>query len=337
MSQNPGEYGLPASHALHFVDLTKVWGVSERELFDGLGLRREDLVDPYLTIPLPTVIALVERARVFTGEPALGMHLGLRMSASAHGYLGFAAMSAATLGEAIALAVQYAPIRTTALDLHLEVTPPTAALVVEERADFGSARDVILLGLLVGLWQIGNTLLEREVKESTIHVQFAEPPYYARVKGLAPRIWFGQSTHQVVFDASLLDAPLASADPGSLRLARDQCDQLRDSLVSRSRYLDRARHLVLRAGAGARSFDELAAAVQLSPRTLRRRLADEGVTFTWLLDEERRHRAVQLLRSQELSTKDVADRLGYSNVANFMRAFRRWTGQTPAAYRSNGK
>ncbi len=319
---------------LHFVDLAKRWNVSERELFDGLGLSRDDLVDPYLTIPVRTVVALIDRARELTREPALGVHVGLQMSASAHGYLGFAAMSAATLGEALRLAVQYAPIRTTALALHLDVTPASAALVVEERADFGSARDVVLLGLLVGLRRIGDALLGREAKESTIHVQFPEPPYYARVRGIAARISFGQSTHQIVFDASLLDAPLASADPGSLRLARDHCDQLLDSLVSRSRFLERARHLVLRRDAGARSFEELAAAVQLSPRTLRRRLADEGVTFTSLLDEERRERAVRLLRSPELSTKDIADRLGYSNVANFMRAFRRWTGQTPANYRS---
>jgi AraC-like DNA-binding protein len=73
--------------------------------------------------------------------------------------------------------------------------------------------------------------------------------------------------------------------------------------------------------------------VRISPRTLRRRLADAKVSFSTLLDEARRDRALLLLRSRDASTKDVAERVGYSNVANFMRAFRRWTGQTPAAYR----
>jgi AraC-like DNA-binding protein len=325
--------GLPASHALHFVELVRRWDVSDRDLLAGLGFGVDDLVDPHLNIPLATVVALIERARSLTGEPALGFHLGLQMSISAHGYLGFAAMSAPTLREALELAIQYAPIRTTSLVLHLEVTGTSAALVIDENADFGSARDVLLLGLLVGLWRIGNTLLGREVTESSIDVTFPEPPYYARFRHANPRVRFSQTANRLVFDPSLLGAPLVSADPAALRLAQDQCERLLESLGTDSRVVERVRRLVLRRDTGVRSFEELAMAVRVSPRTLRRRLADARVSFSTLLDEARRDRALQLLRSRDVSTKDVAERVGYSNVANFMRAFRRWTGRTPAAYR----
>ncbi len=255
------------------------------------------------------------------------------MSISAHGYLGFAAMSAPTLRQALELAIQYAPIRTTSMVLHLEVTETSAALVIDENADFGSARDVLLLGVLVGLWRIGNTFLGREVTESSLDVTFPEPPYYARFRRTNPRVRFSQTANRLVFDPSLLDAPLVSADPAALRLAQDQCERLLESLGTDSRVVDRVRRLVLRRDAGVRSFEELAVAVRISPRTLRRRLADARVSFSTLLDEARRDRALLLLRSRDVSTKDVAERVGYSNVANFMRAFRRWTGRTPAAYR----
>jgi AraC-like DNA-binding protein len=326
-------YGLPASYVLPIVEFAKGLRVSERQLLSGLALRAADLADPHLSIPLPTIVALVERVRALTGEPALGLCLGFKMSISRHGYLGFAAMSAATLRDALSLAIQYAPIRTTALGLHLEVARRDATLVIEEHADLGGARDVVLLALLVGLWQIGNALLGRQVTESTVRVMFPEPDYYARFRHVAPRVEFLRPANQLTFDASLLDAPLVSADPASLRLARDECERLLDSFGSPSRLVERVRRLVLRSDAGVRSFEELAAAVHVSARTLRRRLAHEGISFSTLLEEVRRDRALALLSTSGPSIKDVAERLGYANVANFMRAFRRWTGQTPGAYR----
>ena len=80
-------------------------------------------------------------------------------------------------------------------------------------------------------------------------------------------------------------------------------------------------------------LDETARALGLSTRTLKRRLAAEGTDFTPLLDEQRRHRALLLLRSADLSVEAVAEQVGYSDVANFTRAFRRWSGTTPTAYR----
>jgi AraC-like DNA-binding protein len=325
--------GIPATHAARLVELVQRWSVSEAEVLADLGFDARDLAEPDFRIPIPAVIALVERARALTGEPGLGFHLGLQMSSTAHGYLGFAAMSASTLRDALELAIQYAPIRTTAVVLNLEVAESSAAVVIDERADFGSARDVVLLGLLVGLWRMGNLVLGREVPESVLEVTFPEPDYYARFRRMNPRVRFAQPANRLVFDPALLEARLVSADPIALRLAQEQCDRLLDSMGSDSPVVDHVRRLVLRRDAGVRSFEELAAAVRVSPRTLRRRLADARVSFSTLLDEARRDRALQLLRSRSVSTKDVAERVGYSNVANFMRAFRRWTGQTPAAYR----
>jgi AraC-like DNA-binding protein len=175
------------------------------------------------------------------------------------------------------------------------------------------------------------------VKDSTVDVAFAKPGYYARFKDVSPRVRFGQSANRLVFDASLVNAPLVSADHTSLRLAREQCERLLSSVRCGSRFIDRARRLVLRSDGGIRSLEELATAVNVSSRTLRRRLAHEGGSYSAVLDEERRATALLLLRSPTLSIKDVTERLGYSDVANFMRAFRRWTGQTPAGFRSEGE
>ena len=77
----------------------------------------------------------------------------------------------------------------------------------------------------------------------------------------------------------------------------------------------------------------VAKAVHMSPRTLRRKLAVHGSSLSSLLSEERRARAMAMLRATDLSIEELSERLGYGSVQNFTRAVRQWTGATPAAYR----
>jgi AraC-like DNA-binding protein len=193
-------------------------------------------------------------------------------------------------------------------------------------------RDLVLSALLVGIWQIGNVLLGREIRDSVVHLVMPLPDYYKRFRQVRPTVRFGQPENALVFDASLLDQPLASADPASLRLLSEECDRRLRSLWSRAGLVDRVARLVIRSEGGLRSLEEVASALGVSERTLRRRLTEEHTSFAALRDGALRERASLLLKEHDLSVDQVARRLGYSNIGNFIRAFRRWTGQTPARF-----
>ena len=75
----------------------------------------------------------------------------------------------------------------------------------------------------------------------------------------------------------------------------------------------------------------------MSPRTLKRKLADHNTTFSTIRDEMRRQRALLLLDNRGLSIGEIAQKLGYSELPNFTRAFRKWTGVTPIAYRERAR
>ena len=81
----------------------------------------------------------------------------------------------------------------------------------------------------------------------------------------------------------------------------------------------------------------LARELHMSERTLKRKLADHGTTYSAIRDDLRRQRALLLLENRELSIGEIAGRLGYSELPNFTRAFRKWTGHTPAAYRDRDR
>jgi AraC-like DNA-binding protein len=94
------------------------------------------------------------------------------------------------------------------------------------------------------------------------------------------------------------------------------------------------RALCLRDGfAGELSLDAAAHLLRLSPRTLQRRLREEGTSLQQIVDETRRHLASRMLIESELGIAKVASALGFSEPAGLHRAFKRWTGMTPAAYR----
>lgn len=318
---------LPAVHALHLTDLVARWGIDPAVLLAELGLERAALEDPAAHLPLDVHGRLLARASAITGEPGLGILLGLQMRISSHGWLGFAAMSAATVRDALEIAARYTPTRTSAISLRLREADDVAALVVEAQTPLGDAEDALIFSLIVGISQIGDALTGRSLAGSA-DVTFAEPAYFARFRHLA-EVRFGQPVNQLTFARSVLDLPLVMADPAASRLALAECERALAAHRGGEGMAVRARGVIARPRGGFRSLDEAARALGMSARTLKRKLAAERTTYSGLVDAERRERAILLLRGEALSLDEIAARLGYSDAANFSRAFRRWTGTSP--------
>jgi AraC-like DNA-binding protein len=321
---------------MHLAELVERWGVEPARMLHGTGLDEATLADPKARITVPVLEELATRAKALTGEPGLGFYLGLSMRASSHGFVGLAAMASGTVREALDLAVRFGPTRTDVIALRTHVGGGVASIVVEELHPLGAAQDIMILSLLVGFHAIGEAITGKPMMGSA-DIAFPEPAYVARFPHVVRGgIRFGQPSHQLVFDEAVLDLPLVMADKGALALARAECERDLAALGFARSAAGRVRELCARRSGGLPSLDEAASALALSSRTLKRRLAEEGTGFGAILDEQRKDRALLLLRSGELSVEAVAERVGYSDVANFTRAFRRWTGATPTAFRKSG-
>jgi AraC-like DNA-binding protein len=328
------DHSMPGAYVLYSVELVKRWGVSAETFLEGTGLTVEALSDLRVRVPLATILMLLERAVTLTREPSYGYYLGLQMRVSAHGMLGVAALSAPTLRQGCELTVQFAPILTTALTIRFEVEGSDASLIFEENADFGAARESLLLAALIGCWQVSIGTTGRDVG-GFAELALPAPPHHAQLQAVGlNRLRYGQPRHRLVWDASTLDTPLTQADPVVLELARDQCERILASRGPAAGTTERVRSLIIHARGRPIALERVAEVLKTSPRTLKRQLAAEGTSFSALVDEERRQQAMILLRSSGSSLKDVADRLGYANLANFTRAFHRWTGTTPSEHRS---
>lgn len=327
------KHSIPAAHVLQLLQVVARWGITADELLDGLAVDPNKLEEPLQRVTIPVLEKVAARAYALTNEPALGFYLGMQMRISAHGYLGFAAMTSSSVREALEIAMRFAPTRTSALALRLHVDGDVCALVIDEVVSLGAARDMIILSLIVGLEQIGSALTGKPL-EGMADVTFAMPPNFSRFDALTRgRIRFDQPANQLVFSAALLDLPIVLADPVARRLAQEQCERELDALGHQGNLVSRVRALVPKQAGGFCTLEEIATLVGHSPRTLKRKLAEQGTAFSEILEQQQRDRALMLLRAPDLSLEHVAERVGYSDVANFTRAFRRWTGLTPGAYR----
>lgn len=322
---------LPAVHALHLLTVVQRCGVTEEELLQSSGLSRERLADPAARISIAQAEELITRALRLTGEPALGYHLGRQLQILGHGHLGLVTMTAGTVRDALELAIRFTPTRTDALALHLRVEDGVASLVLEERVSLGRAREVIVTAVLVAIASIGK-LLMGFAHAGSAEMAFPQPRYLDHLPHLRGKTRFGQPEHRLCFAAEALDLPLVLADPVAQEQARLQCERDLDAL-RQDRGLFELRALLAACEQRFPSMEEMAARLRMAPRTLARRLAAQGTSYSDLLDEVRRQRAEVLLRAESLSIDEVAERLGYSDAANFTRAFRRWTGLTPPAFR----
>jgi len=314
------------------VELVGRWHIPADELLSGAGLTTESLEDPLARLPVATMGHLLERARQLTGEAGLGYYSGLHKRATGYGTLGFAASSAPSVLEALKVAVKFAPVFSTAVSLDLRVDGDPASLCLEENADLGPSRDIVIISMMLGLQTMFSALTGRP-QDGSADLAIPEPAYQARFTHIVPRWRFGQPANRLLLDAATLGSPIVTADSTGLRVARTLCERALDELGYDAGLIDRVRRLLRRDDGGFRSLDEVAACMHVSERTLKRQLAARGMSFSTLAERERRERAMVLLRSHRLSISDVADRLDYSTASTFVRAFHRWTGTTPAAYR----
>ena len=139
----------------------------------------------------------------------------------------------------------------------------------------------------------------------------------------------------MIVERAVWDTTVATADPGLVTLLQRQADEVLQQLPAASSFVDNVRQVV-RAGLAEpdQSIESVAQQLDMSPRTLQRRLADEDVSYAAVVDEVRLEVAKQALADPANSLADIAFLIGFEEQSSFSRAFKRWTGVSPRAHRA---
>jgi len=309
-------------------------GVAPERLYAATGFDAAVAADPDAHIQIEVETALWEEAARLTGDDAFGLHCAEQIRPGAFDVLDYAVRTAPTLRASLERLARYNRL------LHdvAVFTLVDRGEVVRVEHSLGGARqsrhaaEFTLASLLVIGGQISGAPLR------ALAVDLHPPPpvrtvEHERLFGVRPR--FGTEVNAVELERAALERPVPTADPAlSAVVVRHAEALLRARPAPSPSTTERVRGLVLASLAdGDASLAAIAARLRMSERSLQRRLADEDTTFDELLEDVRRDLAVRYLASPTMAIAEVAYLLGYSEPSAFHRAFKRWTGRTPAEAR----
>jgi AraC-like DNA-binding protein len=293
------------------------------------------LADPDARIPISLVEQHLEDGVRGASDPNLGIAAGRSMSVGDCPALDYAMSTASTVREAVEVALQHARLCNDALAIELQLDGSRALVRLESSVALNRiAADFLITGLYtahVSRWPHA----EGELECWFVH---AQPSDVSAYKDAIPNaiLRFNAPCYGFSFAAKTLEQALPSADPKLHAVVHKFADLMLAELPSTQTLAGDIRRMLpaelLRSRADAAS---VARKLHVSVRTLGRRLEEEGTSFKVLLNDVRRELALNMLVRGELPIADVARQLDFADVSTFHRAFRRWTGQTPASYRSN--
>jgi AraC-like DNA-binding protein len=297
-------------------------------------LTEDSIADIRTAVSSDTYHAFVRRALEVTADPALGLSMGSRAPENMLQIVGHLMLASTTLREAFALFRRYSLLFAAGVQWELTERNDLATFTYMPAFQLGDTTRFTNEYVLATANRIGRHFAVRP-ESHAVEVRFQHPaPSYANryEAAFGCPVRFGQPGNCIVFASNTLDIRQLHADETVRAMLGDTAERLLREREG-STTVDRVR-TVLRYRRDLSDLDSttLAAAVGLTPRALRRRLGAEGASLTALLDEARLRLACEDLKRPDSSIKEISDRLGFSEPSAFHRAFKRWTGLTPAQF-----
>ncbi|MBB1519954.1 AraC family transcriptional regulator [Aquipseudomonas guryensis] len=326
---------VPLAYAQALIELAGELGVPRDQLLFAAGIAPQVLQNPAGRLSFLDFRQLANAALLAADDPALGLLLGQRLNASAHGILGYALLSSATLEKALHFALKYYRVLGLSFDLELIEHADRLELRASESIPLGALSRFAAEGLLASLYSIAQFLLGETPQGVALGFSYPAPNYadrYRDVFGVAAS--FEQPWHWLSLPRAYLDRPMALANPATMQMCEQQCEALLATLDVQDGLLSRVRRLLLARPGEFPDLDSAARALHISGRSLRRHLAGSGTSYQQILDEVRKRLALQYLSTTHLPLYEIAALLGFSDPSNFRRAFRKWTGRQPNDYRA---
>jgi AraC-like DNA-binding protein len=319
-------------------DMLTSQGHGAGEILRNVNLSAKEVHSPKARISLQQLMIACKNASQLSSDRHLPYRIGTSIHLSTYGMYGFAILSCPDFRKAMNFAAWYhalaAPLTTIDFNeeavfarwtiepiLHAAIDPQLYRFVTEMQ-----------IGIHISLMRdiMGSSFAP--VKICLTYPEANDFGLPADQLGCSVR--FGSLANQIVFKSIWLDQSASLGNKTTYPTIVALCDDLLDDLELRLGISGKIRTLLLRDIASPPTFAAMAKLLGANERTLRRQLQQQGLSFRGLLDELRAQVALKYLRTTKLANEDIALALGFSDAANFRRAFHRWTNRTPSEIRA---
>ena len=257
-----------------------------------------------------------------------------RLPWGSYGMLVRASLTAPTLGVALARWCRHHNLLTDDIRLTLSTSNGLAHIELHEDHDLQDRREFCTVSVLRNALGVACWLTDSRIALGSTDLHFAPPPHVGSYRVLFDGpVRFDAPHSQLSFDAGYLQLPVRR-DEAALQRMLQRALLLTVRPYRRDRLLvEKVRQTLAEHPEHSRNAEDLAAWLNLAPRTLHRQLKEEGASLQQLKDSVRQQRASELLLRTHKPLKQIAAELGFSNEKTFIRAFKNWTGKPPDAHR----
>lgn len=313
--------------------------MDEIALLRKAGIERALLDDPRASVPVDRVHALVYELLARTGDAALGLDAARHYHPETFGLLGAVVAFTPTVREVIQLFIQYTHLTYTFFHVSLEEKEGRGRLTFVADGELGGLHRFYLDREFAFVAQTARNFWPDSYRDIVrcCAFDYPEPIEIARYRErFACPLVFGAAEAVVTGDFSG-DRSNVGGNALGLGVLRDHLHAFATPKREGDDLIDRVRREITLSVTSKRTLpdgERIATTLGLSGRELRRRLLEHRTSFRAISDEVIAPLAKRWLRDSALSVADVAERVGYAEAASFVRAFRRWTGTTPEAFRA---
>lgn len=312
-------------------------GYNAQEMLEQAGICAQLLNDPKATVSFQQEVAFTRELINTLADDDLGFKAGQCYRLNAFGHIGLAAGSSDTVGDAIAFFLKYIRLAYTYFELDFFKKDGNAILRFSDQFDLGNLRRFYLERDFSFAFLSTRDMFPRSIvgqKPKTIHFDFPCPTNVEHYQALYEcPVHFSMPYNEILFDERYLDLQLPLANSLTRELLEEQCKIQEVALFGHKSFDAKIRQIIQTMENEIPNLEKLAKMHFLTARTMRRKLKEQGVTFQQLVNEELSKKALHYLSTTNLTIEQISMRLGYSESASFIHAFKRWTGKTPKTCR----
>jgi AraC-like DNA-binding protein len=311
-------------------------GFDAIEIMNQAGIDASKLANPDWRITSSTFQALMRRCVDLTEDETFGLCAAEQLQPQVLHGLGLGWLVSDTVYDGLRRFVRFGKLVTSVADLELEEIDDLVVLnlhaIAERPADFEYAGEDYAVGFTVKMCRLNLGQFLAPIRIEVDRPKPKEPERWEYM--LASRVEFGQKTTRIIWSRSDIKDRLITGNPVLARVNDEQTVACIDSFMNSSFARKVVEKILARLPDGPPDQQLVADDLFVSSRTMQRKLKDEGISFNELLQDCRLQLAKNHLRLHHRSVVEVCYLLGFSEPSAFSKAFKRWTGQTPAEYRN---
>lgn len=304
-------------------------------VLEGSNIDVAQLTSPSYLVEFKQYQTVVRNLIRLTGNQAIGFDIGRASELTDFGIVGHAMMSAKTARQALQLWIGFSnSLVGMMISLRLdEDRRGDWSLTISDMLPMGFTFNFGVEEILMIATRLGEALTREPFIASSVELSYPAPSHqdlYEKYLGCRPH--FNSRRSRIVFSSPNLGVHVRGDDEEFNAICLQHCKQIMRQISADSPVASRVRSLLLGKVHGLPHVDELATELNMSSRTLRRHLQEEGLTYKGLVHTLRVDLARQYLKISRLTVKETAYLLGFKDVNAFRRAFKAWTGHTIHEY-----